>query len=53
MWFLVRLWNSLSSRRLNRQLSQQLETHFGMLEQDARRAGLTVEQARRSPRRPF
>jgi predicted permease len=57
MWrvrqFLLRIVNTLTGRRAERQMSREIEAHLAILEEEFRRRGMTPEAARLAARREF
>ena len=53
MFLFTKIRNSLSSRKLNSEIQQEMETHVALLEEEACRTGLSTESARAEARRRF
>ncbi len=53
MSFFTKLWNSISSRKLNAEIQQEIETHLALLEDEARTKGLNPHDAQMDVRQLF
>jgi predicted permease len=53
MSFFTRLWNSIRSRKLGKEIQQEMETHLALLAEDARQKGLSLQDAELEARRRF
>ena len=53
MSVLTRIWNGIFSRRVDKALEQEMETHLSLLMEDARARGLNDKEAMAEARRRF
>jgi predicted permease len=53
MSFFTKLWNSISSRKLNIEIQREIETHLALIADEARAKGLSPQDAQLEARRRF